>query len=101
MDVDRLIGWNFKRLRMAQTLSQEEIALRLGTVDQAYISQLEAGERNPTARTMFRLALALEVSVGDLFALNNVPAEIIDGNNKGSQKSRAGRAPARRPVQRK
>ena len=62
MDVDALIGWNFKRLRLNLGLSQEELALRLGTIDQAYISQLEAGERNPTGRTIFRLAEALGVS---------------------------------------
>lgn len=93
MDVDRLVGWNFKRLRTTQELSQEEIALRLGTVDQAYISQLEAGERNPTARTLFKLATALGVSVGELFETATVPPEIIGGNNSKIQKSPAGRIP--------
>jgi transcriptional regulator with XRE-family HTH domain len=91
MDVDALIGWNFKRLRSNLGLSQEELALRLGTIDQAYISQLEAGERNPTGRTIFRLAEALGVSPGELFRLENVPAEISATKETGPKKNRAGR----------
>jgi len=93
MDIDRLVGWNFKRLRTAQKLSQEEVALRLGTVDQAYISQLEAGERNPTARTLFKLSVALGATVGDLFDTAGVPVEILEGGMVKPLKSKAGRAP--------
>jgi transcriptional regulator with XRE-family HTH domain len=92
MDVDRLIGWNFKRLRVKLGLSQEEVALRLGTFDQGYISQLEAGERNPTGRTLFRLAISLEASVGDLFQTADLPADIAEGENKTTGKSRSGRS---------
>jgi transcriptional regulator with XRE-family HTH domain len=77
MDVDGLIGWNFRRLRLAQGLTQEELWLRLGTLDQSYLSQLEDGERNPTGRTIFRLAGALEVEVGELFSTKGVPDEIL------------------------
>ena len=92
MDVDRLIGFNFKRLRLGKNLPQEEIALRLGTVDQAYLSQLEKGERNPTGRTIFRLAGALEVNVGDLFATDGVDEDILVSPKTTVKKSRAGRA---------
>ena len=92
MDVDALIGWNFKRLRLKRELSQEEVALRLGTFDQGYISQLEAGERNPTGRTLYRLAHALDAAVGDLFQTDGLPVEISDGESKTTGKSRAGRA---------
>ena len=92
MDVDRLVGWNFKRIRVERGLSQEEVALRLGTVDQAYISQLEAGERNPTARTIYLLAAALGTNPGELFSIVGVPDDIAQGENVKSQKSRAGRA---------
>jgi len=91
MDVDALIGWNFKRLRLNLGLSQEELALRLGTIDQAYISQLEAGERNPTGRTIFRLAEALGVAAGEFFRQENVPEEISAAKERGAKKSRAGR----------
>ncbi|WP_338736194.1 helix-turn-helix transcriptional regulator [Asticcacaulis sp. DW145] len=99
MDVDRLIGWNFKRLRSKLGLSQEEVALRLGTFDQGYISQLEGGERNPTARTLYRLAKALNASVGELFESEGLPPEIAQSESKASGKSRAGRAlPKRKSI---
>ena len=100
MDVDRLIGWNFRRLRLGRGLSQEEIALRLGTVDQGYLSQLEDGQRNPTARTVFRLAGALEVDVGELFAIHGVSEAILNSEKTTVKKTRAGRsASKKRPDQ--
>ena len=92
MEVDALIGWNFKRLRVQLGLSQEEAALRLGTIDQGYISQLEAGERNPTGRTIFKLASALGVSTGELFATDGLPEAIAKSEGSAHKKSRAGRA---------
>ncbi len=98
MDVDRLIGWNFRRLRLGKKLSQEEIALRLGTVDQGYLSQLEDGQRNPTARTLYRLAGALDVNVGELFAVDGASDSILKSDRTTVKKTRAGRSvPRERP----
>lgn len=66
--------------------------MRLGTVDQGYLSQLEDGQRNPTARTLFRLAGALEVPVGDLFITDGVSDEILSSERTTIKKSRAGRS---------
>lgn len=92
MDVDRLIGWNFKRLRTAQGVSQGEMSLRLVTLDQGYLSQLEDGQRNPTGRTIFRLASALDVDPGELFSTKGAPLEIVESDQTTVKKSRAGRA---------
>jgi transcriptional regulator with XRE-family HTH domain len=66
MDVQKLIGSNIQRLRLAAKISQEELAARM-SVDQAYVSRLEAGEKNPTVTTLQAAATALEVDVRDLF----------------------------------
>lgn len=76
MDVERLVGLNFKRLREAQGLSQETAAHNLGT-DQAYISQFEKGKRNPTIRTLYRLAVAIDVRPGDLFCTDDIDPDVI------------------------
>ena len=47
MDVQKLVGSNIQKLRLAAKISQEELAARM-EVDQAYVSRLEAGEKNPT-----------------------------------------------------
>ena len=61
MDMRRLVGENFKHLRIERGLTQEEIAERAG-FSQQYISGLEAGRRNPTVLTIYELAQALGVS---------------------------------------
>jgi transcriptional regulator with XRE-family HTH domain len=66
MDVRRLVGENVRRLRLAKDFSQEQLAERMG-VDRAYISGLEAGQRNPTIITLWHTAEALDVKISDLF----------------------------------
>lgn len=66
MDVRRLIGENVRRLRTNAGLSQEAFAAKVG-VEQSYLSGLEAGRRNPTAITLWHIAIALRVKPGVLF----------------------------------
>jgi len=65
MDMRKLVGRNFARLRQQTGLTQEQLAARSG-FSQQYISGLEAGRRNPTIITLFELAQALGVSHVDL-----------------------------------
>jgi len=58
MDMRRLVGENVRRLRIAASLTQEQLAERSG-FSQQYISDLERGRRNPTVVTLFELASAL------------------------------------------
>ncbi len=61
MDMRRLVGRNFARIRRAQGLTQEQVEERSGH-NQQYLSSLERGRRNPTVVTLFELAQALGVS---------------------------------------
>jgi transcriptional regulator with XRE-family HTH domain len=61
MDMRRLVGRNFARLRQERGLTQEEVAARSG-FSQQYLSGLERGRRNPTIITLYELAEALGVS---------------------------------------
>ena len=65
MDVRKLVGRNFARLRRAKNLTQEEVEARSG-FSQQYLSSLEQGRRNPTIITLYELAQALGVSHMDL-----------------------------------
>lgn len=65
MDMRRLVGANFARLRWAQGLTQEQVADRSG-FSQQYISGLEQGRRNPTVVTLFELAQAVESTPQEL-----------------------------------
>ena len=61
MDMRKLVGQNFARLRREKGLTQEDIEMRSG-FSQQYLSGLEQGRRNPTVITIYELAQALEVS---------------------------------------
>lgn len=60
MDMRRLVGRNLRRLRLANGVTQEQLAERSG-FSQFYISSLELGRRNPTIVSIYELALALGV----------------------------------------
>jgi ribosome-binding protein aMBF1 (putative translation factor) len=49
-------------------ISQEELAHRAG-LHRTYISDIERGARNPSLKTLSRLADALEISTSDLIRL--------------------------------
>lgn len=66
MDVQKLIGSNIRKHRMAASISQEELAARMN-VDQAYVSRLEGGQKNPTVSTMSQVAKSLGVKLNVLF----------------------------------
>jgi transcriptional regulator with XRE-family HTH domain len=67
MDMRRLVGLNFARLRREKGLTQEQYA-ELSGFTQQYVSDLERGRRNPTVVTLFHLAGPLGVEPSDLVA---------------------------------
>lgn len=66
-DIRKVVGANIRSLRLEAGIAQDVLATRMG-VDQAYVSKLEAGKRNPTITTISFAARALGVDVGTLFA---------------------------------
>ncbi|AMK23495.1 XRE family transcriptional regulator [Sphingobium sp. TKS] len=67
MDMRRLVGLNFAKLRKERGFTQERFAETSGFTQQ-YVSDLERGRRNPTVVTLFHLASALGVTPSDLVA---------------------------------
>ena len=65
MDMRRLVGRNFARIRREKGLTQEHVE-ELSGFSQQYISGLEQGQRNPTVVTLYELAQALGVTPLDL-----------------------------------
>ena len=61
MDMRKLVGRNFEKLRKAKGFTQERFAEASGFTQQ-YVSGLERGRRNPTIVTLFELASALGAS---------------------------------------
>jgi transcriptional regulator with XRE-family HTH domain len=67
MDMRKLVGQNFSRLRREKGLTQEQIEERSG-FSQQYLSGLERGQRNPTVITIYELAQALGVDYLELLS---------------------------------
>lgn len=60
-------GNRIRELRVAKGLSQEELAALAG-VHRTYIGMIERAEKNITLSNIQRIAGALEVDIGTLFA---------------------------------
>lgn len=69
MEMRKLVGRNFARLRAESGLTQEQVAER-ANLSQQYISGLERGQRNPTVETLYQVAVALGVSHVELVRLD-------------------------------
>lgn len=67
MDMRKLVGRNFARLRKDKGLTQEQLEERSG-FSQQYLSGLERGQRNPTVITLYELSQALGVSCVELIS---------------------------------
>jgi transcriptional regulator with XRE-family HTH domain len=64
-ELNAIVAANVARLRTRDGLSLGALATRSG-VGKATLSRLEAGQGNPTIETLYALADALSVSLGDL-----------------------------------
>lgn len=74
----KAFGRAVRQQREALSLSQEDFAFRC-ELDRTYISGIERGVRNPTLRTMARLAAALGTRVDKLTALAQ---ELLESGRK-------------------
>jgi transcriptional regulator with XRE-family HTH domain len=68
VDITPFVGPAFRQLREEAGLSQEGLALEAG-LDRTYVSGIERGRRNPSLKSMQRLAEQLGVSLDRVFTL--------------------------------
>jgi len=61
----RNLSRNLRQVRLDRRLSQEDLAELVG-LDRTYISDLERGLRNPSLKTLARVAAALDITIGEL-----------------------------------
>lgn len=65
--VKQRFGARLQALRKARDLSQEDVAFA-AELDRSYLSAIERGKRNVSLINIHRIADALQVEVGELFA---------------------------------
>jgi transcriptional regulator with XRE-family HTH domain len=66
MKAGALVARNIRRLRVAQGLSQEALAVD-AEIDRTYVSRLERGLENPSVAVLERLSKALSANIEELF----------------------------------
>lgn len=62
----KLLADRIKFLRRAKDWSQEQLAER-AAIQRSYLADLERGRRNPSVRTLVKVANALGIAVSALF----------------------------------
>ena len=68
-DIVVILGKRLRELRGRTGLSQEKFAAKAG-LDRTYYAGIERGERNPSVKQLAKIATALEVPIGALFAVS-------------------------------
>jgi transcriptional regulator with XRE-family HTH domain len=86
MEIQELLALNLRRIRVAKNISQDELALRAG-VERAYVGYLERGKKNPTLKTLVKLASALECEVAVLLIKENNQEYEVNNIKPGRKKS--------------
>lgn len=60
------LGENIRKLRTKAKLSQEGLALK-AKLDLTSVSEIESGYRNPSVKTLHKIASALDIPLFELF----------------------------------
>lgn len=64
-EVLKKFGERLQKVRKEGGISQEKLAAKLA-MHRNYIGMIERGERNPTIRTLYKIAKALKVNASEL-----------------------------------
>jgi len=65
--VVKALGQRIRKLRDAKGWSQERLA-EAAYLDRSYLAGIERGLRNPSVRSLLKVAGALKVRIGELFS---------------------------------
>ncbi len=66
-NIQATLGHRIRSLRKSCSLTQEELG-ELSKLHNTYVGAIERGERNPSLKTLEKIAYALNVKIGDLFS---------------------------------
>jgi transcriptional regulator with XRE-family HTH domain len=74
VDITEFVGPAIRSFRDKAGISQEELAAR-AELDRTYVSGIERSARNPSVKSLQRVANALEVGLDEVFVLARKLAE--------------------------
>lgn len=76
MELAQVVGGNVARLRTAAGISLAELAAA-AEISKTTLHGIELGQGNPTLSTLWALATALHVPLGDLLEPQSVPVRVV------------------------
>lgn len=66
LNIQEKFGKRLRELRGNKGLSQEKLSKQAG-FDRTYVGKIERGEKNPTLKTIDKLASSLEIQIKEFF----------------------------------
>ena len=75
------LGRQIRTVRLSRNISQEDFAMEAG-LGRSYYGGVERGERNIAALNLMRIAVALNVEVGELFPKVEAFKELLDASSE-------------------
>jgi transcriptional regulator with XRE-family HTH domain len=84
MDLTQVVGGNVQRLRSAAGISLADLASASG-ISKTTLHGLEQGQGNPTLSTLWALATALKVSLGELLESPASTVEVVRADDNRPQ----------------
>ena len=66
MNVNKQLGMRIRYLREQKKMTIEDLSFE-ADINKNYLSDLERGNRNPTVKILEKIAMALEITLEELF----------------------------------
>ena len=70
-DFKKALEENLRKIRTEKGLTQEYISLESG-ISRSHIAMIEAGKRDVTISTLFKISRALNVTINKIFEFDNI-----------------------------
>ena len=70
-DFKKALGKNLRKIRTGKVLTQEYLSLESG-ISRSHIAMIEAGKRDVTISALFKIARAMNVTLGEIFDFDNL-----------------------------
>ena len=67
MNLNKNLGKVIKRIRLSKNLTQKDVA-KLAGISLKYYGTIERGKSSPSLKVVFKISLALEKSLSELFS---------------------------------
>ncbi len=65
------LGKNIRKIRKAKSYTQEDLYFESG-ISRSHIAMIEAGKRDLTVSSLFKISRALNVNMKEIFSFDNI-----------------------------